>query len=406
MSDVMYKRKSITIRDLIMYIFIQFPISSILKTYIGPLNIILTVLIFGLFFFYYMRCGIRKYELGLISYSIITIIVNCVKYNGVFYNINMVIYFPFFIFYMLFFIRNDNVFFNFLKNHKFYIDMILYLWNFVVAISFFIPSCYTYEGEDRGFVSFAGTTFLLSPIAIYVFILLVFQYTFYKKNRYLCLMIIPSLCVLMGTSRTYLIVLICAWMIFLYTRISNKRIFKYVVVLFAILALGIILVSPIKNKFTTAAGRVGTANLSFIEAFTSGRSSFWAYDMYMIIHNKINLLIFGNGVNYLFYLNKPVFHVALWAHNDYIQILSDYGIIGIMIYIGLIVAMIKKSAKYIKKSKLIIVILVILWAFNAFFNMFYTYFCAVLSFPYFILLLKYDSQRRYMRKEGKINGKI
>ena len=124
------------------------------------------------------------------------------------------------------------------------------------------------------------------------------------------------------------------------------------------------------------------------------------------MHNKINLLIFGNGVNYLFYLNKPVFHVALWAHNDYIQILSDYGIIGIMIYIGLIVAMIKKSAKYIKKSKLIIVILVILWAFNAFFNMFYTYFCAVLSFPYFILLLKYDSQRRYMRKEGKINGKI
>ena len=57
------------------------------------------------------------------------------------------------------------------------------------------------------------------------------------------------------------------------------------------------------------------------------------------------------------------------------------------------VAIIKKSIKYIDKSKLIIIILVILWAFNAFFNMFYTYFCAVLSFPYFILLLKYDSQK-------------
>jgi hypothetical protein len=389
----MYERKTITIRDLIMYIFIQFPISSILKTYIGPLNIMLTVIIFGLFFLYYMKCGIRRYELILIIYSILTIIFNCVKYNMIFFNINMLIYFPFFIFYILFFMRNDEVILRFLRKHRLYLDLVIYTWNFFVAISLFIPSCYTYEGEDRGFVSFAGTTFLLSPIAIYVFILLAFQYMFYKKKIYIYLMIIPSLCILMGTSRTYLIVLVCAWMIFLYTRIKNKRIFKYVFVLIAILAIGIILVSPIKNKFTTAVGRVDTANLSFIEAFTSGRSSFWSYDMYMILHNKIGQLIFGNGVNYLFYLNKPVFHVPLWAHNDYIQILSDYGILGLVIYIGLMVAIIKKSIKYIDKSKLIIIILVILWAFNAFFNMFYTYFCAVLSFPYFILLLKYDSQK-------------
>ena len=162
----------------------------------------------------------------------------------------------------------------------------------------------------------------------------------------------------------------------LYTRIKNKRIFKYVFVLIAILAIGIILVSPIKNKFTTAVGRVDTANLSFIEAFTSGRSSFWSYDMYMILHNKIGQLIFGNGVNYLFYLNKPVFHVPLWAHNDYIQILSDYGILGLVIYIGLMVAIIKKSIKYIDKSKLIIIILVILWAFNAFLICLYIFLCS------------------------------
>ena len=153
----MYERKTITIRDLIMYIFIQFPISSILKTYIGPLNIMLTVIIFGLFFLYYMKCGIRRYELILIIYSILTIIFNCVKYNMIFFNINMLIYFPFFIFYILFFMRNDEVILRFLRKHRLYLDLVIYTWNFFVAISLFIPSCYTYEGEDRGFVSFAGT---------------------------------------------------------------------------------------------------------------------------------------------------------------------------------------------------------------------------------------------------------
>lgn len=271
MIDVRSKRKGLTIRDLLMYVIIQFPISSILKVYIGPLNILLTVVVFTLLFFYYYRCGVRKYEIVMMSYAIITVIVNCVKYNMNFYNLNMLIYFPFYIFYVLFFVRNSDYVLSFLKGHKRYINYILYIWNFFVGISFLIPSCYTYEGEDRGFVSFAGTTFLLSPIAIYIFILLAFQYVFWRKKRYIYLMIIPSMCILMGTTRTYLVVLMAAWMIFLYTIVKDKRKFKYLAILFLILAIGIILMSPIKNKFISTAGRVSGSNLSFLDAFTSGR---------------------------------------------------------------------------------------------------------------------------------------
>lgn len=391
MIDVRSKRKGLTIRDLLMYVIIQFPISSILKVYIGPLNILLTVVVFTLLFFYYYRCGVRKYEIVMMSYAIITVIVNCVKYNMNFYNLNMLIYFPFYIFYVLFFVRNSDYVLSFLKGHKRYINYILYIWNFFVGISFLIPSCYTYEGEDRGFVSFAGTTFLLSPIAIYIFILLAFQYVFWRKKRYIYLMIIPSMCILMGTTRTYLVVLMAAWMIFLYTIVKDKRKFKYLAILFLILAIGIILMSPIKNKFISTAGRVSGSNLSFLDAFTSGRSSFWTYDMYAILHNKWYNILVGNGINYLFYLNKPVFHVALWAHNDYIQILSDYGMLGIIIYIGLMKVLIQKTLKGKVKSRFIIIVLIILWAFNAFFNMFYTYFCAVLSYPFFALLLRYNT---------------
>ena len=37
---------------------------------------------------------------------------------------------------------------------------------------------------------------------------------------------------------------------------------------------------------------------------------------------------------------------------------------------------------------------VLMWAFNAFFNMFYTYFCATLAFPFFLLLIRNDTQNR------------
>lgn len=79
MTNVRSKTKGITIRDLLMYVLIQFPISSILKVYIGPLNILLTTLVFTLLFFYYLKCGLRKYEVVLILYAIITVIVNCVE---------------------------------------------------------------------------------------------------------------------------------------------------------------------------------------------------------------------------------------------------------------------------------------------------------------------------------------
>ena len=110
--------------------------------------------------------------------------------------------------------------------------------------------------------------------------------------------------------------------------------------------------------------------------------------MNAIMHNSLDKILFGNGINYLFYLNKPVFKVALWAHNDYIQILSDYGLLGLFIYVYMIYYVVRNIFEGIKPSRILMCCLVMLWAFNAFFNMFYTYFCATLSFPFFVLLVR------------------
>lgn len=48
-------RGKVRIKDLIWYIIVVFPLTSTIKVYVGPLNLILTILLFGLFFYNYYR---------------------------------------------------------------------------------------------------------------------------------------------------------------------------------------------------------------------------------------------------------------------------------------------------------------------------------------------------------------
>lgn len=376
------------ITQLIMVCVLLFPISSMLKIYISPLNLIITGAVFALFAMYYLRMGVTKLEALLIIYTLWIVISNCIQYRMDFYNKNMLLYFPFMILYFLFSVRNFDLLIDYILRFRIYINRIVYSWCFIVFISFFIPSCYVYEGETRAFVSFATTTFLLSPISTFIFALLALQYVLYRKKIDFILLAIPSLAILMGSTRTYLVVLLCSWAVFLYAIMKNKRYYNIMIAVFAVVALGVILMSPIMNKFEATLGRVDANGLDFWNAFTSGRSVFWAYDLNAIFHNSIDKILFGNGINYLFYLNEPVFHIALWAHNDYIQILSDYGFLGLFVYLYLFYFMIKNMLRNVRKPLILMICLIMLWAFNAFFNMFYTYFCATLSFPFYVLLVK------------------
>ena len=391
------------IMSVLLYILIQYPLSSMLKVYIGPLNVVLTGLCFLLFIAFYFKYNIRKKELILLCYIALTFVQNIIIWGFHYYENNMLFYLPFLILYFCFFTRNSSTILQFFKEHKSYIDFVLVLWNVIVLVSFFIPSCYIYEGETLGFVSFAGTTFLLSSIAILVCAFLIFQFCIYRNKIYLLAMIIPSLCILLGTTRTYLVVLICAWMITIYVSINNKKKFLPAIIVGSIIFIAIVMVSPIKNKFLDTSSRTEELDMDPLEAFTSGRSVFWEYDLKHIFSNNILEISFGNGVNYLFYLNKAKFHNALWAHNDFIQILSDYGIFGLIIYFYMFKYLIKCMVGDNKRLKMITLILVLMWIFNAFFNMFYTYFCATLSFPIFLLCIKYDLENRNKDNMEELN---
>lgn len=390
----------INIKELLLYIILFFPISSILKVYIGPLNLVLTGLCLGLITYYYTNIrGMNIKERWLMFYAWEIIILNCILCNLNFYNINMLFYYPFFIIYFSFFIKEQDYIYNFLSKHKKYVDILLIVWCGIVFISLFMPSCYRYEGETRAFVSFAGTTFLLAPIAMYVFALLIIQYKLYKNKIYIIALILPSVCILLGSTRTYLVGLMCAWLIFIYLIMKNKK--RYFITLISGCVIFIIIVfnSPIKNKFIDTQNRT-ELGLDPLNAFTSGRSVFWIYDMQMLLKQSWYKILFGNGNNYLFYLNDAKFRVPLWAHNDFIQLLSDYGILGLSIYIFIINFTVKSMIGK-NKSFLLRLIVYLMWGFIAFFNMFYTYFCMTLSFPFYLLIIKYDNYIDFYKKKGR-----
>ena len=139
----------------------------------------------------------------------------------------------------------------------------------------------------------------------------------------------------------------------------------------AVVLVGIVLLSPIKEKFISASSRT-EIGIDPLAAFTSGRSTFWTYDILTMIKNNPIRILFGNGVNYLFKINYAHFGNPLWAHNDFIQIFSDYGLFGLLVYLGMFITLFKKTFDGIRISKMAMMMLVAIWAFNAFFNMFYT----------------------------------
>ena len=64
-------RGKVKIKDLIWYIIVAFPLTSTIKVYVGPLNLILTILLFGLFFYNYYRTQMFKSELLLCFYAVL-----------------------------------------------------------------------------------------------------------------------------------------------------------------------------------------------------------------------------------------------------------------------------------------------------------------------------------------------
>ena len=124
---------------------------------------------------------------------------------------------------------------------------------------------------------------------------------------------------------------------------------------------------PVINKFLASSEKDNLLN---------SRDLIWQNLMNIFNNSLFFNKIFGYGFGATQQMNYLYLNEALWAHNDFIEVLLSLGVVGITIY-GY--SLIKLFYSY--KSYLLIIFLALL----AFFNGLFIYLRIVYSLPLFIL---------------------
>jgi len=109
-------------------------------------------------------------------------------------------------------------------------------------------------------------------------------------------------------------------------------------------------------------------------------------------------ILLGNGYNFVYDVNYLNFGAKIWAHNDIINVMMNYGIVGLLLYFYAFLQIMKGRRRYSRcdLQKASFILFVGIWFVNAMFNMNYTYFCSVLSLPIIwsaISLTTFDSSK-------------
>lgn len=370
-----------SILDLYLGLICIFPITTMLID-----GTILNKIIFVLLFFLHM---ISYYQSPIKRNTVIMLLILAIHYvftvcatNFPMVNSNMLFYFPYFMMYTYFVCDNMDLVWNWLCQRWKYLKYIVWIWSLVVGISIFIPNCYyVKEGGELYFGSWVNTIFRLGPTAMFVQILVIVLQVMKKLKFSILYMIIPMYCVLMGSSRTYLVIGFCLFVICWYLTCRNRKIFWWTIIPVGLIFLVLVMLSTIGDKIAFTLDETQYGDFWF--RISSARSVLWEQDLTAWYQMPVINQLLGCGLNLTYDVS------GRWGHNDLIELLCGCGLLGVVEYM----CAVRKSLKviYFKTAVpgIVKVCAVTVWLFNAFFNMHYTYFCAMLSYPFLLMAQKY-----------------
>lgn len=134
----------------------------------------------------------------------------------------------------------------------------------------------------------------------------------------------------------------------------------------------------------------------------SGRDVMWTAAFYKWWEGGIFNLAFGNG-----YYSTNAYITAHVAHNDFVQYLTDYGIIGLVLYLTVLVLFYLNIRKMVHRDNYLYVLLItclIIWLVRAFFAGTNRTDHIVLAISMGYLMAKATSARSSLIKDGAKNN--
>lgn len=389
----------INIKSSILNLIVLLPLTTLFQAYFPAINRLILVGVIGLLALSFLKYRYKKAEICIIILFIISLIWAFFVTDGVADNTNEYFYLLFFILYALFIVKNNEYFFDYCRANTKYIATIVLVWNLCVFVSLFMPSSY----NQGYFYSFTGNVFRSATAATFVLALVLVIVIQNKKIAIFSIM--PLFCLFSGGSRTYLVVGLAIALLILYMIAPSKRFFKMSVIPIGFVVAFILFRSSIMDKII---GSMTIASNEYYQdplvKFTSGRSLFWSADIKAFFDGSIINQIWGYGFNYVYEVNQEAIHNRIWAHNDYLNILLNYGYVGLISYIYMFARMFGTCVKKLGIPKSLKFLMLFIWMFNAFFNMFYTYTCACASYPFILMAVSIFWEEKIHRSKAKIKS--
>ncbi len=286
-----------------------------------------------------------------------------------------------------------DIWFKDLCNMETVMKLVIVIWNILVIISLFSSKCYD---ETGAFISLTGGMHRFDSSALLIITFILFLYKKNKNKKIFFWMVVPYIGILLSGARTYICVAAALLVLILYGIIRKKIYFWIFIIPIGILGVYLILNTTVmKNRLEFS--NFVLEKYGYLGAITSGRSIFWKIDLQEFSKSPVAHKLFGNGFNFIRETNGRYYGKQIWAHNDYINIIGCNGYMGLLLYLISYFRIMKIGKKYFNQKKLLIFILInFVFIFNAMFNMLYTYQSAVFSIP-FILYFFYNSSNE--RKE-------
>lgn len=369
--------------ELVIKTLLLFPILTVLQglPYLVNLN---RVFIGILFVEVFSLLKNMRYKPGDLLVIILTFALHIIAFyytEGSLYNINMVFYLLLWVLLYLLISKKSSQLIDFFRFNKKYAMTIVGIWEVIVGISILFPSCY----RDGAFMSFCDKPFRLMPTALVIMAILFIYQNMENSNKYYWYLIIPAYSAFMGFSRTYFGIFIMFLFIQLFYRVKDKRKLFFYGVPLVLICYFLMMRSNIGAKIIATLYN-SNSHYDFWGTITSGRTVFWKLDINAF--NKLPLWnkIVGNGYNFVFETNAS--HGYIWAHNDIINLIMNFGWLGVLVYLY---AFYKMSRSLLKRNNYQIAKYGFLFIvfFNSNINMSYTYLCAFISYPLFLVSYAY-----------------
>ena len=370
----------LTLTDVYLYLICLFPLMTTL-TGGGAVNkgmFVLLLTVHGVLFF--SRPIKRRTLLALAVLGINYAVMLC-STRFPLENYNLLAYYPFFILYTLFVCDNQRRLIWWFSLNGRFVSGVIAFWCALVALSMLMPGCYQVkEGGKLYFGSFCRDIFRLGPSAVFIQILILMRMLLHGCKGVFFWMAVPMASYLMGSSRTYLVVgfflLVTGW----YLACPSKGVFWGTLLPLSAGMLLLVAVSALGNKiaFTLDEGQYG----DFWFRITSSRSYLWQQYLQAWKETPPVHKLLGNHLEFTLQVAQR------WAHNDFLELLCSFGILGVAEYCAVMGYLFRSGWTGVRIPGILRLCVFGVWLFNAMFNMHYVYFCAMLGYPFLLFALR------------------